>query len=263
MKISITGRHFDVTEDLVQYAEKKLSKLEKYFHKLIDIEVIMFMERHNHIIEVVINGDGTKFYGTEKAGDMYSSVDLIVKSLEKQTAKHKEKHSEHKVQSLAKNFQMDFSEDRLDVQFYQAGNKPKDEVEAFLEMKTEEKDFILFKKHEKSSDNKDLNSFAVIYKTENGFRMAEIPSKMLKEKRFDAEKLLEFELIIQNESITKPKIKFKKCKDKKIRSMAVNNALKEITTGEKSFLPFFNNETNFLNILYKNGSSLEIMVPPL
>ena len=36
MKITITGRHFDISDDLSQYAEKKLSKLEKYFHKLID-----------------------------------------------------------------------------------------------------------------------------------------------------------------------------------------------------------------------------------
>ena len=35
MKIKITGRHIDVSERLKDYAEKRISKLEKYFQQLI------------------------------------------------------------------------------------------------------------------------------------------------------------------------------------------------------------------------------------
>ncbi len=101
MKISITGRHFEVTEDLSQFAEKKLARIEKYFHKLIDITVIMYMEKHLHVAEAVINGDGMKFHSIEKANDMYASLDQLVKSLEHQVVKHKEKHSGHKAVSMS------------------------------------------------------------------------------------------------------------------------------------------------------------------
>lgn len=99
MKIDITGRHLDISEKLKQYVEKKLKKLEKYFHRLIDIHVTLYIEKHNHIIEATINGDGTRFHGKEKAKDMYSSVDRLVKSMEKQIVKYKEKHYEHKAVS--------------------------------------------------------------------------------------------------------------------------------------------------------------------
>jgi putative sigma-54 modulation protein len=260
MKITITGRHFEVSEDLSKYAEKKLAKLEKFFHKLIDIEVIMYMEKHNHIIEAVINGDGTKFFGTEKASDMYSSVDLLMKSMEKQVVKHKEKHSGHKAQPLKNNFGSTISDKQNQVVYNQTMNKPKDEIEAFLEMKLENKDFILFNKYIK--DNNKNNLFAVIFKSDNGFKMAEIPEKMLKEKRFDAEKLMEFDLIVRNDSLTKPKIKLKKCKKKSIKCTTMNSAIKEIMTSDQNYLPFFNNETNSFNVIYKNGDTLKVMIPP-
>ncbi len=259
MKIIITGRHFDVSDDLSQYAEKKISKLEKYFHNLIDIEVIMYMEKHDHVVEVVINGDGVRFHGKEKAGDMYSSVDLVAKSMEKQTVKHKEKHSGHKVQPITKNLQIEpVTEEQLDVLFNKAENKPKDTVEAFLEMKMDNKNFILFKKLVENNNE----CYSVIYRCENGFKMAEIPQKRQKEKKQKMNNLLEFDLIVRKDSSMNPKIKLKKCKNNIIKYMAVNNAVNELMISSEDFVPFFNNETNSINIIYKNGDNVEIMVPP-
>jgi putative sigma-54 modulation protein len=260
MKITITGRHFEVSEDLSKYAEKKLAKLEKFFHKLIDIEVIMYVEKHSHVIETVINGDGMKFFGTEKASDMYSSVDLLIKSMEKQVVKYKEKHSGHKAQPLKNIIESTIPERQTQLVYNQTTNKPKDEIEAFLEMELENKDFILFNKYLK--DNNKNNLYAVIYKSDNGFKMAEIPAKMIKEKRFDAEKLMEFDLIIRNDSLTKPKIKLKKCKNKSIICTVMKSAIKEIMASNLNYLPFFNSETNSFNVLFKNGDTVEVMVPP-
>lgn len=263
MKIIITGRHFDISEDLSQYADKKLSKLEKYFHKLIDINVIMFMEKHLHKIEAVINGDGMRFHATEEAGDMYSSVDMLVKSLEKQVVKHKEKHSEHKVMPVLKNIQPGSStENRLEVLFKQVGNKPKDELEAFLEMKLDNRDFILFKKFVDSEESNNFENYAIIYKFGNGFKMAEIPKDFIKESDFISGKLAEFDLIVHDDSMTNPKIKLVECNEKSIKNMQMNNAVEEILSSSGNFLPFFNDETKYLNVIYKNGESIEVMVPP-
>ena len=264
MKINITGRHFDISEDLSQYAEKKLTKLEKYFHKLIDINLIMYMEKHLHKIEAVINGDGMKFYATEEANDMYSSVDMLVKSLEKQVVKNKEKHSDHKVVPVLKTIQPESgSENRTEVLFKHVGNKPKDEVEAFLEMKLDEKDFILFKKHDNNSkDNNKFENYAVIYKFGTGFKMAEIPQDIQKENDLIAEKLAEFDLIIHDDSLTNPKIKLIECNEKSIKNMQINNAVEKMLSSSDNFLPFLNIDTKYLNIIYKNGETIEVMVPP-
>jgi putative sigma-54 modulation protein len=266
MKIIITGRHFDVTEDLSQYAEKKLTKLAKYFHKIIDINVIMYMEKHNHIVEAVINADSNRFYATEKAGDMYSSIDLLVKSMEKQAVKHKEKHSEHKVIPLSKTDILPESEpvleQRLNIVFKHAENKPKDEIEAFLEMKLENKKFILFKKREKNLENNGFDNYAVIFKSGSEFKLVEIPRDMIENNNFDYEKLKEFNLLIHDDSLTSPDIKLAECDDKTIKCMELNDAINIIASLSEDFVPFFNNETNYLNIICKNGENLEVLTPP-
>jgi putative sigma-54 modulation protein len=42
MNITVTGRNVDVSNGLREYAEKKIVKLEKYFHQVIDIKIIVF-----------------------------------------------------------------------------------------------------------------------------------------------------------------------------------------------------------------------------
>ena len=102
MNIEITGRHMEISTSLREYTEKKLKKIEKYFHQLADIHIIMYIEKVDHVVEAVINGNGGKFYAVEKANDMYSSVDKLIHNLEKQLVRYKEKHFDHKAVSVDK-----------------------------------------------------------------------------------------------------------------------------------------------------------------
>ncbi len=264
MKIIITGRHFDVSEELKQYVDKKFNKLERYFHNLIDIQVTMYIEKHNHIAEAVINADGTRFHGVEKANDMYPSIDLLLKSMEKQVVKHKEKHSGHKAVSPGKLEQPEIIlEDETPLQFRHISDKPKNEVEAFLEMKIENRNFIIFKKSNTSTDNLEYGAddYALIYRHADGFRMVGTPPEMTKGKGNNNKNLEEFDLVILDDSISNPKIELKKSNGNKIKSMTVDHAAKETIGSKEEFLPFFNSETNFLNIIYKIGNNLEVITP--
>ena len=262
MKIVITGRHIEVSEELKKYAEKKFNKLGKYFHRPIDIQITMYMEKHDQIIEAVVNADANRFYGIEKANDMYHSIDLLAKSMEKQALKHKEKHTGHKAVSPAKAEQAAVKSEKTESLIYRyASDKPKDEIEAFLEMKVEKLDFIIFKKFNKIKKMDYEENYAVIYKNEEGFKMVETPINILKKKK-PFSKLTEFDIIIKDESITKPKIKFKKCRGKMIKNLTVDNAIEEIMDSVDKFLPFFNNETNYLNIILKSEKGIELISPP-
>ncbi len=263
MKILITGRHFDVSNELRQYAEKKFKKLDKYFDRLIDIQITMYMEKHNHVVEAVINADAARFHAVEKASDMYPSIDLLVKSLEKQAVKHKEKHKQHKAVSFGKmEAPVETTEGGLPLIFLNVSDKPKDEIEAFLEMKIDNRDFILFKKFNNKDNNLDFdkNNYAVIYRDGDLFKMAEILIDMDKDKKINIKGLSEFDVVIKNDSVTNPDIKFKKC-SAKIKSMTIDNAVKEAMDCESSYLPFLNSETNYLNIINRTKENIEIITP--
>ena len=91
MNIKITGRRIEMSSTLKEYARKKVKKVEKYFHQLIDAHIILDIDKLDHTAEAIINGDGVQFYGLEKSEDMYSSIDLLISKMEKQVIKYKEK----------------------------------------------------------------------------------------------------------------------------------------------------------------------------
>jgi putative sigma-54 modulation protein len=259
MKINITGRHFDVSDDLSKYAEKKLIRLEKFFHKPASINIIMYLEKHNHIIEAVVEGDGNQFHATEKANDMYSTIDQMMKSLEKQIVKNKEKHTGHKATPLSETISTESATDEIaGLVINHTGNKPKDAIEAYLEMKVDNQDFILFKNHIETKGNNN-HSHAVIYKTDEGYKMAELSKKKSESKKRKNNGIAEFNLIIRNDSMHKPKIKFKKCGNS-VKEMDVNSAVRELLQ-KGDFLPFYNNETEFLNVIFKNKNNIELLTP--
>lgn len=262
MNLIITGRHFDVSDELRQYVEKKFKKLGKYFHKLIDIQVTMSLEKHLHVAEAVINADGNRFYGVEKASDMYPSIDRLVKSMEKQAVKNKEKHSGHKAMPAAEVEQSATPpRNETPLLYRTVSDKPKDEIEAFLEMKVDNQDFIVFKKV-KNTDNLSFNmsNYAVIYKHEDGLRLAQIPHNLAGEKK-PFNKIDEFDLVILKDSITDPEIELKKCRGKKIKNLTIEKAVKEVLDGNTKFLPFFNSDTNFLSIINKSEMGIEVIAP--
>ena len=111
MKIKITGRHINVSEKLKEYAEKRISRVEKYFQQLIDIQLIFYVEKLDHVAELLINGDSVQFYAREKAADLFSAIDLLVDKMEKQIVRIKEKSQSKKGADAQLDISYDFKSD--------------------------------------------------------------------------------------------------------------------------------------------------------
>ncbi len=89
MKINVRGKNIDATNSLVDYAYKKLGKLDKHFDQNTDVQVVMSVIREDHIVEVTVNLNGMILRGEESTGDMYASIDQVVDKLERQVKKYK------------------------------------------------------------------------------------------------------------------------------------------------------------------------------
>ncbi len=265
MKITITGRHVEITQSLKDYAENKTAKFEKYFHQLIDATMIMAVQKLDHMVELLINGDGVQFYAVEKSGDMYSSIDLIVDKMEKQIVKYKEKHSGHKVVPLSRVMAEEPATRQMkELLLNQVSNKPKDEVEAYLEMKLDNLDCILFKKGVKELKGADFmnRNYAVIYRNGGSVKMIEVPFEMIRSNSFNPADFVEWELVVHNDAPSNPRIDLKKTgAPARVENLSMSDALERMVKSGGEFLPFFNSETNFLNVIRKRGRDFEVMVP--
>ncbi len=89
MRISIAGKGMEVSDYLKEIVNKKVSKLQRYFDEDTEAHITMSIQRSRHIVEVTIPFDGIVLRGEEATGDMYASIDGVLKKLEKQIHKHR------------------------------------------------------------------------------------------------------------------------------------------------------------------------------
>ena len=170
MRFTFTEKKVQVSDDLRAYAEKKISKLEKYFKAESDAYVTFSIERGRHIAEVTVKNNGMYFRVKESTGDMYASIDSAVASIERQIRKNKtrlekrlregafERDAAQVIDSEPETEEDDFTI----IRSKKFDMKPMSPEEAILQMNLLGHTFFAFK-----NQNEDGN-FAIVYKRKNG-----------------------------------------------------------------------------------------------
>jgi len=96
MKVDITARNIDLTPALKEFAEEKLTKLDRLLVEPLEAHVVLSIVKHRHIAEIQIKSRTATLSGTEETDDLYVSISEVVDKLERQALKHKEKIRDHK-----------------------------------------------------------------------------------------------------------------------------------------------------------------------
>lgn len=92
MQIHITARHLELTPALADYARKKLDRVARHFEIVLRAQVILSVEKHRHIAEVVVHAQGHHdFRAREVAGDLYAAIDLAAEKLQKHLSREKDR----------------------------------------------------------------------------------------------------------------------------------------------------------------------------
>ena len=84
MRVNFTFRNMDSSEGMKNYAEDKVSRLQKFLRVPLDAEITFSTERHLHCIDVNLNANGKRFAGHEESDDMYASIDLVMDKINRQ-----------------------------------------------------------------------------------------------------------------------------------------------------------------------------------
>lgn len=95
MQINITGQHLDLTSSLKDYVEKKFEKLTRHFDHVINVHVILTVEKLDHHAEASLQVSGNNIFAEATSDGMYAAVDSMVDKLDRQIVKHKEKLKDH------------------------------------------------------------------------------------------------------------------------------------------------------------------------
>lgn len=109
MNITITGKELKATEAIKDYAEKKLTRIEKYFgDEAIDVTVTIKKENAtSEIAEIYVTVKGMSYKAVTEDKDLYASIDKDIDILEGQIRKTKAKKEKMMKDSSIK--QMNFA----------------------------------------------------------------------------------------------------------------------------------------------------------
>ena len=91
MHISISGHHVDLTDALRNYVADKFARIERHFDNVIDVHVVLTVEKLEQKAEATIQLNGAKVHAEEVQPDLYAAIDGLIDKLDRQVLRHKEK----------------------------------------------------------------------------------------------------------------------------------------------------------------------------
>ena len=92
MKVTISSKNFNASENLLSLIEKKMAKLDKYFAKDIEADVMLSNEKGTRQkLEATIKAGGFIFRAEEVNADIYYCLDKVIDKLSSQMSRFKQK----------------------------------------------------------------------------------------------------------------------------------------------------------------------------
>jgi len=95
MSTIVQSIHFDADQDLVNFIESKVSKLNQFYDRIIDSEVYLKVDKNatneNKIAEIRLALPGKEHFAKKQCKTFEEATDLAVEALRRQISKHKGK----------------------------------------------------------------------------------------------------------------------------------------------------------------------------
>ncbi len=160
MQLSITGHHVDLTDALKQYVEDKLQHLKHSFDHVVDVHVVMSVEKYRQRCEISMQVSGVNIHASKETEDMYASIDGVIAKLNRQLKRYRSKLRNRHISQARKGRKIEVAhrileasqgEEELDENYQPTFDDhrtiealPMSVDEAVMQMELEEKRDILF-----------------------------------------------------------------------------------------------------------------------
>lgn len=170
MKFVFTDKKVNLPDKVHGYAEKKVSKLDRYFKADAEASIVFSVEKGRNNVELTVRSGGTIIRVAESTSDMFASIDVAISSVERQLRKNKTRLEKRLRQDAfvrgveeVSTFVPEEAEDPFNIarvkRFF---IKPMTCEEAILQMNLVGHTFFAFKNEDEDG------AFAVVYKRNDG-----------------------------------------------------------------------------------------------
>ena len=96
--LNLAPDHLDRYRSFDEYVTAKIERINRHFDHVIDVNVVMTVEKLDQHIEANVHLSGKDIHVAVHDGDMYAAIDGLVDKLDRQVIRHKERFqvSRHK-----------------------------------------------------------------------------------------------------------------------------------------------------------------------
>ena len=91
MKITYSGHHIKITDDLHDYILKRAEKIESRFGEMQEFNVVLKAEKHRFEAEIIVTAPKVSFYAKNNTHEVISAIDGAADKVISQIRKHKER----------------------------------------------------------------------------------------------------------------------------------------------------------------------------
>lgn len=91
MNLNLTGRHLEITPAIREYVSSKLDKVKRHFDNVIDVNVILSVDKLQQKAEATVHLSGKNIHAETTDSNLYAAIDALIDALDRQVLKHKEK----------------------------------------------------------------------------------------------------------------------------------------------------------------------------
>jgi len=93
--LTVIGRNVQITDAIRDYAIEKISKIERFSNRIIEVHITLDIQRIEHRAEIVIKMDNIKISAHAVTEDLYASIDKVVDKIQAQVRKFKNKMNDY------------------------------------------------------------------------------------------------------------------------------------------------------------------------
>ncbi|MSQ54605.1 MAG: ribosome-associated translation inhibitor RaiA [Betaproteobacteria bacterium] len=94
MNLNLSGHHLEITPAIRSYVNGKLERVTRHFDQVIDVHVILSVDKLRQKAEVTLHVPGKDIHCQSEEQDLYAAIDLLVDKLDRQVLKYKGKMAE-------------------------------------------------------------------------------------------------------------------------------------------------------------------------
>ncbi|MEO8157823.1 MAG: ribosome-associated translation inhibitor RaiA [Betaproteobacteria bacterium] len=95
MNLQLSGHHLEITPAIRSYILDKLTRISRHFDHVIDVNVILSVNKLDHKAEATVHVRGKDIHVECVEPHMYAAIDGLADMLDRQILKHKEKIVDH------------------------------------------------------------------------------------------------------------------------------------------------------------------------